>query len=786
MFENIKYQLNKIKIFIIILFFFILTIYFWIYEIYINIKYAKITEPVEIEIIGLNKVEYESIRIFREAPKSGIHEIKKINDIIKIENCYIKNLYLGLTDDIKNNINGIAIIIGTKNYKYNKFEIKNFETINNNEFNIKNINFYKLIDGKNFNNSRIKYFKNIINWPGDFIIIFKSFNISVLLKIILMFIPICFFITIFKLELKNINKKKIIICLLVNIFLLILLIFLKFNKIILYFSFVISALFTFLNIFNYKILNFKFKLLKFNKINFLLLLVMILGFSLRVYKLNHGLPFTAIDEDNIADAPVLIISNNTLYPHNFQRPNHVSIYLNTIIYDFVSYLRYHKSLAFTFNNNKPFYYLISRFLVVFTGILSILLIYLIGKEFNKIIAIFSSLIYALFPSYISHSHFINPDILLTFFILCVMYFSIKFIKYYDVKYLIYSSIFAGFATVEKYPGSLCVLMIIYCIIFLNYKDKKKLFYFSFLSFSTFILSIFIISPFLILDTFSVMNALIFEATVPLPGAYGFGYYGNVAYYIKANIKELSLLLVFIIICGFFNILKNHLKYFFIILFGIIYLLLLSKLSLHVERWAIPMYISSILLSGFGLFFLFEIITKLITKFRILIIIVIFLYIGIILTNLLLKDVNILVNFPLKDTRIITYNFMKENNINITNSIATRRGPFLEAGTLVFEKFMINYNNKDFMSNKKYIVLSSSVYNIYISFKDRFVEKYIFINNIFKLQLLYKIEPKIIPYYFNNFFEWENISKIKNFISYYKNNKNNLYNGPEIRIYKYQN
>ncbi len=164
MFENIKYQLNKIKIFIIILFFFILTIYFWIYEIYINIKYAKITEPVEIEIIGLNKVEYESIRIFREAPKSGIHEIKKINDIIKIENCYIKNLYLGLTDDIKNNINGIAIIIGTKNYKYNKFEIKNFETINNNEFNIKNINFYKLIDGKNFNNSRIKYFKNIANY----------------------------------------------------------------------------------------------------------------------------------------------------------------------------------------------------------------------------------------------------------------------------------------------------------------------------------------------------------------------------------------------------------------------------------------------------------------------------------------------------------------------------------------------------------------------------------------------------------------------------------------------
>ena len=142
----------------------------------------------------------------------------------------------------------------------------------------------------------------------------------------------------------------------------------------------------------------------------LLVLILLLGLSLRVIGADWGFPFLLHpDEPVVADIPVDMAKRSSLDPGEYNHPDHVDIYANAVLYHAASYVVYQKPLTDTFASHTLLYYHISRILVAILGTACILVAYLIGKEYNRNTGLIAALLVALFPSYVEHSHFVTGD-----------------------------------------------------------------------------------------------------------------------------------------------------------------------------------------------------------------------------------------------------------------------------------------------------------------------------------------------------------------------------------------
>ena len=127
-----------------------------------------------------------------------------------------------------------------------------------------------------------------------------------------------------------------------------------------------------------------------------------------------------------------------------------------------------------------------RFISILFGSLSIIIVYLIGKElFNKRVALFASLILTLSSYHITMS-LAEMDTSMMFFVLLSMYFLIKSLKEQKNIFYVLSSLFLGIAIMTKQIALLFVPIFILFILYYNYKILKlrKLVYFIIIIFIT--------------------------------------------------------------------------------------------------------------------------------------------------------------------------------------------------------------------------------------------------------------------------------------------------------------
>ncbi|MBS3056113.1 MAG: glycosyltransferase family 39 protein [Candidatus Aenigmarchaeota archaeon] len=114
--------------------------------------------------------------------------------------------------------------------------------------------------------------------------------------------------------------------------------------------------------------------------------------------------------------------------------------------------------------------LFARFPSVIFGLLSIAIIYIIGKElYNKKFALLSSLIFALVPMHLLMSKKVLVDISMLFFMILSLYFFIRFYKKNTHMDLILSSFFLGLAILTKQPSA----GLIFIYLFIIFKHKKE-------------------------------------------------------------------------------------------------------------------------------------------------------------------------------------------------------------------------------------------------------------------------------------------------------------------------
>lgn len=204
---------------------------------------------------------------------------------------------------------------------------------------------------------------------------------------------------------------------------------------------------------------------------YLLLLILILGLILRVYHINY--PFSghiSIKETDYAGMAKMMMEEGKYFtPRGYFLPPHNNVFFPAWIV----------IGSWTFFGQSE---LAARIPFVIMGLLSIILVFLIGKELsNKNIGLIAAFFMAVSPMMAYFSRNVQGECPLIFFSLLSIYFFIMFKKNNNFLLLISSGFFLLLATMSKL--TMLYLLFFYFLYYLKYRNEFKI---SFLKTSTFL------------------------------------------------------------------------------------------------------------------------------------------------------------------------------------------------------------------------------------------------------------------------------------------------------------
>jgi hypothetical protein len=507
-----------------------------------------------------------------------------------------------------------------------------------------------------------------------------------------------------------------------------------------------------------------------------------ISFLFRRIGLKHGFPLLTHPDEPISLNPVYHMTvNKTLNPADFKRPDQIHYFVYFFYLNIISFIRYGKSLADTFLQNQLVFYYYARLLIAVIGSIIPLVAYKIGKEFKFDFSIPAGLFFAFFPYYIVHSHFITPDITITLLTLVVILFSIRYLKQNKDKYIYLATIFTAINTAEKYPGLLSYGIVIVALFLSVIDTRAKGFKIDFPIFvkklistaGLFLFALFLSAPNVFIEYGKVIDSLIFEARSTHLGADNLGWGGNILFYIEQFVAESNLLIILFIFIGLFAVTKIKNRTGILLLYGLAYCVILSRLSLHWVRWALPMYTAPLLLASLGIGYAWKLIKENHKK------IIKYFFIVVVFIAILQQAISGLADssrMGFIDTRIAALNYCNENGITPENSIYEGYTPFSPNNYgVIFD------TNIDELGNSiDYVILSSNMYNRFYYEADRYVDEVNFYKNIEReYPLIKEISPTPAPSNLR-----EEVEDIAFYVlRYFNRNQSDRYTGPTIKIYE---
>ena len=511
----------------------------------------------------------------------------------------------------------------------------------------------------------------------------------------------------------------------------------------------------------------------------ILALIFIGSFLIRSIGLKHGFPLLDHPDERVSIDPVVEMTRNrTLNPGTFNRPQQVSYFFYFIYLNLISYLRFGTNLAVAFPKHVINFYFYTRITIAVLGSLIPVVAYKIGKLFKNSFAVPAALVFALFPSYALHSLFMTPDVPITFLSLLVMYFTIRYLNKQDEKAIYIAAVFAAINTAEKYPG-LISLGIVFLGLALKHFDPKEEFTRGKIQpflvdalkiIGVFILALFFFAPFLFIKFQQAISAFTYEARSSHLAADNLSWFGNMLFYIRSFGSWTNVLSILGIGLGILGISKAREKSYFILFFGILYWILVSVLSLHWERWALPMYISPLFLTAVGI----EYAQRKSRDIPVLKYLSMILLIGFLLYQFIFT-VHIPIKQSFTDTRVESLRYCNENGITKENALYEGYTPLSPSSV----SRIIDVSTKD-LETHDYIIISSRMYDRFYREPQRYKEAVDFYENVQNNQvLLAQFDPEKPP---------ANIVERADDILYYIKSHFGLtdevrYKGPTIKIFR---
>lgn len=333
---------------------------------------------------------------------------------------------------------------------------------------------------------------------------------------------------------------------------------------------------------------------------FVLSSILFFGAAIRLCGVNFGLPYLYdFDEMIFVDRAYYMLGNQDLNPHWFGAPASITIYLLFFTYIGIFVLGMLFGVFKSPSDFKELYladptlfYLSGRLISVFFGTAAIALVYFIGRKLmNHRGGCIAALVIAVIPLKIEFSRLLRMDAPLVFFILLAFLFCLEILKTNSWRSYLIAGVSIGFGISCKYPAIFFAPMILIAHVIYSWRSKsftpKRLIASALVS----SLAFFVTAPFVFIDFRQTLQNVIFESRSEHLGATGNGILSNLAWYISNVIRQelglLGFILAFAAIC--YTLYRRRPDWGLAALAMVIFIVIISSLSLRWERWILPVF-----------------------------------------------------------------------------------------------------------------------------------------------------------------------------------------------------
>jgi hypothetical protein len=327
-----------------------------------------------------------------------------------------------------------------------------------------------------------------------------------------------------------------------------------------------------------------------------------LAAALRYSGIFWGLPATLhADEWVIVEYAIDLARRNSFEPAFFARPDHLEIQLSYLAYEAWAWLFHGLPPEAVFEATPAPFYAISRAITATFGTAMVPLAYLIGRRVAPAAGLLMATGIAIYPSFVGHSRYATPDIPLAFTVMLVILGCVGYLQSRSWGFLVLACFGVALGVTVKYPAALGVVMIAVAIIVSEIRAHTPLRILSRGSAAAglVVAMTFFLSPVLFTNGREVLHQLTSQNSGRHLGASGLDFGGNLAFYAQQTAESAGFLMLVFAAVGVVWIVATRRWDAIPLLLGVVFWIAISTLSLHWERWALPMYVSVVLLAGLG-------------------------------------------------------------------------------------------------------------------------------------------------------------------------------------------
>ena len=453
----------------------------------------------------------------------------------------------------------------------------------------------------------------------------------------------------------------------------------------------------------------------------ILVFIFIVAVMLRIVGAGWGMPHNNLhpDEGLIFGQAYQCALDRNFEVHDYYRPNHVSIKLNTLLYIGIQELYFvpqgQEDFALNYSQHFALFTTASRLLTAFFSVGTVFFAYLITLFWGRNQALFATLLFAVFPSFIEHSHYITPDIPLLFFLMGVVWTALCYLKKPSMSWLFWMSFFTALATCEKYPGAYGCVIIAITVCVTQIKKPLMIVREGLWAILFFVLGIMAVSPILLVDLRTVLEIIAGQNKQYHLGADGLNFGQTLLFYTKTTVVHLGLLLTVSSIYGIVKSFMKNAKITLVLLFFGAYIVPISMLSVHWERYTLPIYAVGILFGAIGAFYILEDLQSILNKNIKVLLVAYFLLFLLPISSLAAGAMAVCGSFLAPDNRILLQEVFAEMNVTSYNTVFDCNTPLDPGG---YYGAFCNFEGGDpaqfkYGSSPKYVMTSSAQRDLYL-------------------------------------------------------------------------
>jgi hypothetical protein len=340
-------------------------------------------------------------------------------------------------------------------------------------------------------------------------------------------------------------------------------------------------------------------------VHWVLLGIVALSLLLHLWGIRKDLPYIpGVDEPTRVVAALRIVTSGDLNPRTFGHPGSTVIYPLAALY----HIRYRLSTLDFFSWPDPelqnlydtdfsSFYLLGRLLTILYGVLTLPLIYLVGRKvFSEPVGLVGAWLFACYPLAVTHAQMVRTDSAATFFGSLALWLCLRVYCKPSIVNQTLAGSAIGLAISSRYfmvtlvPVLLAVDVLVLARGGRCYNWTPRTLLTAMLLGLVASVVVFLLStPFFLLDLPTVLQSLRHEARDFQPGADGLSRPGNFLYYLGTAIPGAltwpqTLLALFGVIAA---TKKRNLPQLLLLGFVLVFLAAISASALHWQRWIIP-------------------------------------------------------------------------------------------------------------------------------------------------------------------------------------------------------